>query len=400
MTRTAKLPPPDIPQSVEALTPEWLTQALGPKWLGAARVSKVESEPLGEGEGFVGELARLHLSLDGDAPEAPRSLVAKLPTQVAENRALGEMLGAYEREVFFYRELAADVGYRTARVYYAAMDENPASEYGPALIRFVDRLPFFLIRLLMRFFRWAAGKSTRRYLLLIEDLAPAELGDQLEGRAPEHCHAIVRHMARCQAGFWEDPRLSGRHWMTQLDLGLRIGHDIFRGSRSGFEQRFAALLDAEDREALAWLDLHAVELARALHAQAPATLMHGDFRLDNLFFDDRAEPLVVDWQGVGRAPGVHDLAYFLSGTLPPETGAGDELDLLRSYHAALVGAGISGYDFADCLRDYRRCLLLGLHRMVTIDWVDLGEERGADLIRRWVDRVLARIRGLDREALL
>ena len=396
----ARLPAPDIPQTLDALTPEWLTGALGPRWLGGARVVKVDAEPLGEGEGFVGLLARLRLGFDREAPDAPRTLIAKLPTSVAENRALGEMLGSYEREILFYRELSERVGYRTARLYYADMDPNPASEHGAAIIRFVDRLPMPLIGLLMLLFRWIARRSTRRYLLLIEDLAPASLGDQVTGRDADACRAIVEQMARCQAPFWADPALDERFWMVRLDLGLRIALLTFRSSLPAFEQRFAHLLRDEDREAFAWIDAHAIPLMQALHAQAPMTLMHGDFRLDNLFFDGAGPPLVVDWQGVGRAPGVFDLAYFLSGTLPPDTPREDELALVRRYHDALVAAGVRGYDADACLRDYRRCVVLGLHRLATIDLVDLGDARGARLIDLWVERALARARGIDRDALL
>lgn len=390
----------DIPQSLDALTPEWLTGVLGERWLGEARVSRVECEPLGEGEGFVGQLARLRLAFDREAPRAPRSVIVKLPTLIAENRALGELLGAYEREIRFYRDWAGEVGYRTARLYYAAMDENPAAKHGPAVVRFMDRLPVFLIRVLMALLRWLARRSPRRYLLLIEDLAPARLGDQLAGRSPSECRGIVREMARCQAGFWSDARLEGPYWVARLDLGLRIAQLTYRQSRPVFEERFAALLGPEERAILDWLDAHAIALCLALHADAPTTLMHGDFRLDNLFFDERAEPLLVDWQGVGRAPGVHDLAYFLSGTLPPETPPAEELELVDAYHDALLEAGVCGYDREACRRDYRRALLLGMHRLVQLDQVDLGEERGAALIHAWVERVIARVRGIERDALL
>ncbi|MGH0032436.1 MAG: phosphotransferase [Myxococcota bacterium] len=396
----AKLAPPDIPQSLAALTPEWLTLALGEKWLDGARVSHVEAEPLGEGVGFVGQLARLRLTLDGEAPSAPRSLVAKLPTQVPENRAVGEMLGAYEREIQFYRDWAPRVAYRTARLYYADMDPNPASEHGPAIIRFLDRLPAWLMRWLLAFFGWVARKSTRRYLLLLEDLAPAELGDQVAGRSASECRAIVEHMARCQAASWGDPWLEEPYWAARLDLGLRLSRETFRGSRAAFEERFAAHLSDDDRAALAWLDAHGIELMQRLHEEAPLTLMHGDFRLDNLFFENGRPPLLVDWQGVGVAPGVQDLAYFLSGTLPPETSAEDELALVRGYHDALLAHGVDGYDFDACLRDYRRCMLLGLQRLASIDLMDMGDARGDDLIHLWVRRTVARLRGIDRDALL
>jgi hypothetical protein len=126
-----------IPTSVDEITPAWLTAALRERGvLRAARVVALEAETLGEGEGFVGRIARLRLRLDGSEPGAPQSLIAKLPTRVRANRATGEMLGVYEREILFYEELAADVAIRTPSTYYAALDPNPGSRYGPAILRF------------------------------------------------------------------------------------------------------------------------------------------------------------------------------------------------------------------------------------------------------------------------
>ena len=387
---------PVIPTTLEELTPEWLSGVLP----GDARVASVRCEPLGEGEGFVGQLARLHLAYEGEAGAAPRTVIAKLPTTVRANRATGELLGVYEREILFYRELAPEVSYRTARLYHAEMDDNPASAYGPAIVRFVDRLPTWLMRPLMALFYLIARASGRRYVLMLEDLAPARLGDQVAGASAEACRPVVRAMARAQAALWQSPRLEGRYWVSALDIGLRLGREMFRGSRAGFEERFAKALRPEDHQALDWLDRHIVDLQRDLMQRAPDTLLHGDFRLDNLFFDERAEPLVVDWQSVARGPGVLDLAYFVSGSLPPETSDDDELALVRAYHEALVAEGVTGYALDACLRDYRSAVVLLLARIVTIDWVDLGDERGALLIDRWVDRILARLRGIDRDALL
>jgi hypothetical protein len=327
-------------------------------------------------------------------------VIAKLPTMAGANRATGELLGAYEREILFYRELASQVPYRTPCVYHAEMDENPGSQYGPAIIRFVDRLPAWLMRLMMVFFRFVAGRSSRRYVLLMEDLAPARLGDQVAGMSPEDCLPVVGTMARAQAALWRSPLLEDRFWVGRFDIGHRLGQEMVRGSRSTFEARFASLLGPGDRAVLDWLDRHSLEMLRAMNEQIPKTLTHGDFRLDNLFFDGAEDPLVVDWQSVALAPGVLDLAYFLSGSLPPETARADELGLVRSYHAGLVAAGVTDYDLTACLRDYDRCLLLMLQRMVTIDLVDLGDERGADLIHLWVARILSRVRGVDRETLV
>ena len=389
-----------IPQSVDELTPEWLSDALRDV-LGEARVQAVTVEMLGEGEGFVGTLARLRLELDREAPDAPASVIAKLPTSVPANRATGELLGAYEREVCFYRELASRVRYRTPALYVALMDEDKASEHGAAVIRFIDGLPRWAMRLLLVFFEWVARRrSSRRYLLLIEDVAPAVTGDQLVGRPPEQCAPILASIADAQAFHWQSELLTRYHWVSPLDLGLRIAHEMFHRSRPVFEERFAATLADADREVLDWLSLRAPALQSALHREAPAALVHGDFRLDNLLFDEEPAPRVVDWQAIGRGPAPYDVSYFLSGTLLPDVTGEEEMALVVGYHEALVARGVNGYEAQDCLRDYRRSMLAVLHRMVTIDRVDLGTGRGILLFDLWVERIFARIAHIDRDALI
>jgi len=389
----------EIPQRLDELTPAWLSQALDGV-LAGARVERVEVEPLGEGEGFVGMLARLRLELDRPAPGVPTRVIAKLPTEVAANRATGELLGAYEREIRFYRELAPRVAYRTPALYAALMDENPASRFGPAILRFVDRLPRWLVRAVLACFGWIARRSRRRYLLLIEDLAPARVGDQLEGRSPAQCEPVLRAIAEAQVPFWQSEWLAQQYWIAPMDAGLRIAHELYLSSRPLFEARYRARLSPRDREVLDWLAERAPALTQRLHAEAPVSLVHGDFRLDNLLFDDDRAPRVVDWQGVARGPAPYDVAYFLSGALMPEVPVESEVSLVAGYHRALLEGGVQGYALDACLRDYRRSLLGVLHRMVTIDRVELGDGRGVALFDTWVDRIFARIAGIDCDGLL
>ena len=50
------------------------------------------------------------------------------------------------------------------------------------------------------------------------------------------------------------------------------------------------------------------------------SLMHGDYRLDNMLFDpDRTRVTVVDWQTLGVGLPARDLAYFLATSLRPAT---------------------------------------------------------------------------------
>lgn len=391
-----------IPQTLEELTPEWLTGALRASGLlREARVETVDAQVLGEGEGFVGRIARLRLRLDRREDAAPRTLIAKIPTPVRQNRVGGEMLGAYEREIQFYRELAGCVAIRTPRLYYADMDPSALSERGPSIVRFLERLPRLLLRLLLALFAWLARFSRRRYLLLLEDLAPASVGDQVAGCDLVRAKRALRALARAHASLWRSPHLEGRYWIAELDAAPRMVQLAFERARPIFEARYRDRLPARVLELVDWLDANGGALARRV-ASGPPTLLHGDYRLDNLFFDGpEGDVVAVDWQAASRGPGAYDVAYFLGGTLDPDVGADEELELLRVYHRELTERGVTGYDFDACLRDYQRALLLMLQRVVSgLDALDMGEERGVALLDIWIRRLARRLERVEPQALL
>ena len=394
---------PEIPALLDELTPEWLTATLRERaLLRDARVTAVSRERLGEGAGFVGQIARLSLSFDRDEPGAPRSLIAKLPTTVPENRLAGELLGLYEREILFYEHLARDVTLRTPQLYGAAMDPNPAAEQGPALVAFIDRRARWLQRALLGLTRWIVGRSTRRYVLLLEDLAPARIGDHVAGCDAETCRRTLLALARAQASLWRSPQLEGRYWVGRMDLGANLAHLTYQEQVPVFRERFDALLPAWAHGTLDWLDRRGADLLRVLHGEAAETIIHGDFRLDNLFFDDASggAPIAVDWQGVSRGPASYDVAYFLSGSLDVAVPTSVERELVADWHAALVAAGVENYDLETAVREYERSLLAILHRMATIDSLDLGEQRGATLLDIWIARLLRRVQDVDLDAAL
>ena len=83
-------------------------------------------------------------------------------------------------------------------------------------------------------------------------------------------------------------------------------------------------------------------------------LLHGDYRLDNLLFDPgQSWVSVVDWQTLGVGLPARDLAYFTATSLNPQLRPTIEKDLVKDYHRALLGYGVTGYDFDACWRDYR-----------------------------------------------
>jgi len=224
-----------IPTVAEEITAEWLTATLRKRGvLSTSQVSEVKAELLGEGEGFVGDVARLHLRYDAEESDAPHTLIAKLPTRVKKNRTMGELLGAYEREIFVYEKLLPDFPVRTPRLYYSDMDAAPNSERDAQGAAFLDRLPGFMLGPIMALATFITSLRKRRYILLIEELEGGHIGDQIAGCSVEESQSIVRGIARVHARHWGSPNLEKIWWLRQLDLNPRTIHHIYKRNNKTF----------------------------------------------------------------------------------------------------------------------------------------------------------------------
>ena len=85
-----------FPKTMTELTSGWLTQALG------YPVTEFRAEILGEGVGVIGLVTRVFITSES----GPDSVIAKFPSQVPENRGVGELYDMYGREYRFYTEIA------------------------------------------------------------------------------------------------------------------------------------------------------------------------------------------------------------------------------------------------------------------------------------------------------
>ena len=137
-------------------------------------------------------------------------------------------------------------------------------------------------------------------------------------------------------------------------------------------------------------------------AAEPVTLVHSDFRLDNLFFDDAAQNIVLcDWQTLLSGPVGIDLAYFLSASLVQDSPE-DIDELLVFYHGALQAEGID--ITLDKLRwQYEASMLFMLMRVIPAefqDLLDLSDDRGSELTKTWLQRTFNKLHGIDLDSIL
>jgi hypothetical protein len=95
----------------------------------------------------------------------------------------------------------------------------------------------------------------------------------------------------------------------------------------------------------------------------PSSVVHGDYRLDNLLFapdgsgatEGPGAPavLAIDWQTAAVGPPLRDVAYFLGTSLATHVRRSAEESLVAEYHSAVVDRGVTDYDADRCWTDYR-----------------------------------------------
>jgi hypothetical protein len=353
-----------IPKQVDDVTTEWLSEALG------AKVAKVQSVAIAAGVGFLGKLARLTLTYADAAPNQPHTVIVKLPTLDVGSRQLARLFRFYEREVRFYRELAPRIGIRVPKLLHGDFDAESGD-----------------------------------FVLLLEDMAPARVGDQLESCTPEQARVAVREAASLHAAWWRKPELDGLGWMPFANDPVHLSAEpTYQACWPGF-MKFtgAGLSDPVKRIG----ERLATRINRIQHAimERPMTIVHGDYRLDNLFFAAPQQGGVlfaaIDWQIAFRGNGTFDVGYMLAGNLTVSGRRAQEQELLRLYHDRLVTGGVHNYDFAGCLRDYKLSALFCLvYVVISIATLDPANARGVALFHAWLERVGTAILDLEAEQVM
>ena len=351
-----------IPQGPEELTPEWLTSALRESGIiGDATVTSLKRTTIGEGSGFIGQLALLDVTYDKEYPGAPSSIVAKMPGASEAGREIGNLFDFYHREIRFYEEVAPEIELRTPARYYSAMD-----------------------------------RDKQHYILLLENLAPLIVGDHAAGCRIQEAETSLRALAGFHATWWESSRLQAfAEWMPEVDAPVhRSAEQSYAQAFGPFMEAFGDKLSPAMRETAERIGRNVVALQSSI-ADRPHTIVHADFRTDNLFFGPDGGFAVADWQISCRGRGVFDVAYLLCGGLDAGERRAHEDRLVRLYHDALVAGGVTGYSFDQCWREYRRMAsYVWVYVVIALGTLDFANERGMALFDAWLRRSAAAIEDL------
>ena len=340
-----------IPKSIEDVTTQWLSQVLD------ADIRRLHCTQIGQGVGLMGDIYRVELHhAESVQPAKPGSVVVKLPSSFEENRQQGVALGMFEAEVRFYNELVPDNVAGLPQVFLADIEPGTAN-----------------------------------FVIVMEDLSGLTMVNQSDGMSGDQAMAVVKVLAQLHTLWWGRVQTEYLDWIPTM-TGPRIEFvDQFLAQVfPAFSEKFAQYLPPSGLEVYEKFVGNYATINRHIATRSPWTLAHQDFRVENLLFGPAGsdQVVVIDWQGIGRGPGVYDLGYVLGGSMAPEERRNNEAQLIEAYHQELVAGGITDYSIDALHDDYGHTHLMGglATSILTGGAMDLSNERGTQLIATMASR--------------
>lgn len=331
-----------VPSHPDRFTPDWLERVLGAP---RGALKSFSARPVGTGQMSLS----FRVALDWQNGEGPSSIIAKCPSLDASTRAIAGALRAYALELGWYRELARDIGVACPRCLHLESNDDETD-----------------------------------FVLLLQDLAPAQQGDQLAGAGIAQIEAALVQAAALHAPYWGKPQLNDIAWLqpspTTAAMIRQMAPALYTQFRARYATRFAPevldLCDAFMAKVGAYFDAHPAAL----------TVQHRDFRIDNILFAPDGGAHVVDWQTLGPGAGASDVAYLLGTSIADaETRAQEEARLVRFYVDQLRARG-AAVDAAEVWREYRLYafsgVLMAIIASTNVERTERGDEMFAVMTER------------------
>lgn len=345
-----------IPTKVEDVTPAWLSEATG------LDVETFELDQIGVGIGVSSALYRARLV----GPDCPASVVVKLPALDDAAVFTSTMLRMYLREAGFFHELAAQAPIRVPACLHASVDAE-----------------------------------TSEFVLVLEDFGGLRAVDQVKGMQVADAEQAVDGLAAWHATWWR-----GADELMAAGLTVGLGDEIYKAVlptvfAEGWEKLGTELGIPSSVQAVGprWTAAMPGLLDRL--AETPTTMIHGDYRADNLFFEDDGTVAAVDFQLIGTGRGAYDLAYFITQSLDGPDASQHERPLFDRWVVGLEGADVPAQDLATAWDDYRAAALFCLvYPVVAWRGMDANDPRQCQLATTMLQRFDRAVAELDLTELL
>jgi hypothetical protein len=327
------LPQIDLIPQPSDIDASWLTSLLG------QTITSVSATPVGTGQ--VGATYRFGMrSSDADIPA---SLIGKFMSDDPVSRATGIAQSSYWREVNFYQTLGAIRPLPIPRAKFAEIDP-----------------------------------TTHQFALIMDDFPHHRSGNQLEPATLAEAVLAMEAAAKIHAAFWGDSGLEAHPWLNGSQAASVMDVDgLYTMLWPAFCERYKDRINDQVLEAgqayegriNAWI----------ANRTGPRCLTHGDYRPDNMLFNesDAHNPIViVDWQTAGVGNGATDIAYYLGTALSPDVRRAHEVVIVAHWVRGLIEAGVPVSDTTELWRIYQRDAFAGFLMGVIASMIVAQTDRG------------------------
>ena len=273
-----------FPTSVEQITPTWLAEVIG------SPVESADIEQIGAGIGVMSALYRVQLTGSG----CPKTVVVKLPALAEESVFTSTVLRMYLREGAFFAELASQAPVRVPACHHSTVDPEGS-----------------------------------QFVLVMEDLGHLRVVDQVKGMQITDAERAVDGLAAWHATWW------GRALeLAERGVTVSLGDPIYKAVlpmvfAEGWEKlgKELTIPPAIQEVGPRWTAVMPGLLDDL--ATEPTTMVHGDWRADNLLFEPDGSVAALDFQLIGTGRGTYDLAYFITQSLDRADAAAARAGPLR-----------------------------------------------------------------------
>ena len=280
-----------IPSSPQAIDAGWLSGALQARVPGVT-VSRVDVERVVDATNANATMSVVH-----DAPDRlPNRLFVKMAPVDPDRRARLDWASMADRETRFYRDLTVPLSIAVPDVYAAELDDDTGE--------------FALVMEVL-------GTGRTRMPDLVGGLDPALLGATMGEFAD--LHARYENLAT---------RESEVPWLTRSGRTSDYGARLLRAGIDGgaaLAPPFVAVAERYIRDR---------DLLQDAWELGPATVLHGDGHIGNVFVDERVTPPRIgffDWGLMTIGSPMRDISYLLAMTLSPADRRANERRLINEY---------------------------------------------------------------------
>lgn len=339
------------PKKPSDITTEWMNYAFSEAGLCKPNtIMGIDVEPLGPHvKGLLSSICRVIISYKTPVQDLPKSVVIKFPPERDENRSFGSSWGVYEREIRFYRELANKSPIRIPKCYFTVLDD-----------------------------------SNNNFLLMIEDAGNWIQGDQINGLSINQTKSTVTAIAKFHGYWWNSKELEELTWMPEEN---RDHVHAFKDNWDEFKEEHRDILD-DQKIYSGDLIAQSGQKIEDLSKIAPRTIIHYDFRADNMLFNEQDDIMVVDWQTAIKSFGAFDIARAVCGSHHGILEKSHHIEFLELWYKEILDSGVTNYTFDEAWRDYRLGIILSSYVPVSAHhFLSHEGSRGISILKAMIERL-------------